>query len=295
MFDGELGRLDYNISDRHKFFYNFRHNYRVEDRGNWFRSGGIPDALGNLLNRINWGSMVDDVYTISPTLVVNTRLNWTRFTEGTDHPSLGYDFTKLGFPGVLGASSQRLVLPAISFTNFQQTGVDGGDRTPYDIFQLFATATKVHGSHTLKFGTDVREQRESSASYGNSSGLIVLPRTIRADRWTTRPARLWDRIWLPSCSATRPAEASQSTPCAPTRRNTYAIFLQDDFRPRSNLTFNLGLRFEGDRERPNGSIVPSTVSIPGPRYPSRRGAGCLCQESGRRRTAARANSRSWAG
>jgi hypothetical protein len=26
----------------------------------------------------------------------------------------------------------------------------------------------------------------------------------------------------------------------------YAVFLQDDFRPRTNLTFNLGLRFEGD-------------------------------------------------
>src|ERR1051326_171281 len=80
VFDGELGRLDYNISDRHKFFYNFRHNYRVEDRSNWFRSAGIPTALGNLLNRINWGSMLDDVYTISPTFVVNTRLNWTGFT-----------------------------------------------------------------------------------------------------------------------------------------------------------------------------------------------------------------------
>src|SRR5262249_15062851 len=59
VFDGELGRLDYNISDRHKFFYNFRHNYRVEDRGNAYHN----IATGNLLNRINWGSMLDDVYT----------------------------------------------------------------------------------------------------------------------------------------------------------------------------------------------------------------------------------------
>ena len=99
VFDGELGRFDYNISDRHKLFYNFRHNYRVEDRNNLYHN----IATGNLLNRINWGTMVDDVYTFSPTTVLNTRLNWTRFTEANDKPSAGYDFTKLGFP----ATSRR--------------------------------------------------------------------------------------------------------------------------------------------------------------------------------------------
>ena len=70
VFDGEFGRLDYNISDRHKFFYSFRHNYRVEDRNNHYHN----IATGNLLNRINWGSTVDDVYTFSP-------------TDGVEHPA----------------------------------------------------------------------------------------------------------------------------------------------------------------------------------------------------------------
>ena len=109
VFDGELGRLDYNISDRHKFFYSFRHNYRVEDRNNHYHN----IATGNLLNRINWGSTFDDVFTISPTMVSNIRLNWTRFTEANDKPSAGFDFTKLGFPGYTAAASQRLVMPIV--------------------------------------------------------------------------------------------------------------------------------------------------------------------------------------
>jgi len=60
VFDGEIGRLDYNISDRHKLFYNYRHNYRVEDRNNLYHNL----ATGNFLNRINNGTMVDDVYTL---------------------------------------------------------------------------------------------------------------------------------------------------------------------------------------------------------------------------------------
>ena len=166
VFDGELGRLDYNISDRHKFFYSFRHNYRVEDRNNHYHN----IATGNLLNRINTGSTFDDVYTFGPTTVMNIRLNWTRFTEANDKPSAGYDFTKLGFPAYLAAASQRLVMPSINLTNYSSWGDNAGDRTPFDSFQIFGSLTKIKGKHTLKFGADVREARESSASYGNSSG-----------------------------------------------------------------------------------------------------------------------------
>src|SRR5262249_31192383 len=64
-YNSELGRLDSNLSDNHKFFWNFRHNDRIENRGNRFRN----IATGNFLGRINWGTMLDDVYTISPTTV----------------------------------------------------------------------------------------------------------------------------------------------------------------------------------------------------------------------------------
>ncbi len=253
VFDGELGRLDYNISDVHKFFYSFRHNYRVENRSNLYRN----IATGNYLNRINWGSTFDDVYTLSPTAVLNVRGNWTRFNEANDKPSLGFDLTKAGFPAYMAASSQRAVLPTIDLNQFTDFGTDAGDRTPYDTFQLFGTLTKIKGNHTLKFGTDLREARESSASYGNSSGSF----TFRED-YTRGPL---DN----STAAPLGQDLAAFVLGYPTGGNFqinafrtqqakyYAFFAQDDFRPRSNLTFNLGLRFEGDRgttERFNRSV-----------------------------------------
>src|SRR6185369_2876085 len=169
VFDGELGRIDYNISDRHKFFYSFRHNYRVEDRNNHYHN----IATGNLLNRINWGSTLDDVYTLSPTTVMNIRANWTRFTEANDRPSAGFNITSLGFPSYIAAASQRSVLPIVDLNQFSDWGDNAGDRTPFDIFQIFGSLTKITGKHSLKFGADVREARESSASYGNSGGQYV--------------------------------------------------------------------------------------------------------------------------
>jgi hypothetical protein len=253
VFDGELGRLDYNVSDRHKFFYSFRHNYRVEDRNNHYHN----IATGNLLNRINWGNTFDDVFTISPTLVSNFRLNWTRFTEANDKPSAGFDITKVGFPSYIAANSQRAVMPLIDLDQYSDWGDNGGDRTPFDSFQIFGTLTKVRGNHTLKFGGDIREYRESSASYGNSSGAYTFREDYTRgplDNSTSSPIGQD----LASFLLGYPTGGSFDINTFRTNQaKYYAVFLQDDFRPRSNLTFNLGLRLEGDlgtTERFNRSV-----------------------------------------
>ena len=247
VFDGELGRLDYNISDRHKFFYSFRHNYRVEDRNNHYHN----IATGNLLNRINWGSTFDDVYTLSPTAVMNIRANWTRFNEANDKPSAGFDFTKLGFPSYLAAASQRLVMPAVvistnNVNTFSGWGDNGGDRTPFDTFQIFGSLTKIHGNHSLKVGADVREARESSASYGNSSGTYTFSTDYTKgplDNATSAPLGqdLADLILGYPTGGNFQVQSFRTN-----QAKYYALFMQDDFRPRPNLTINLGLRFEGD-------------------------------------------------
>ncbi|MGH9675132.1 MAG: carboxypeptidase regulatory-like domain-containing protein, partial [Bryobacteraceae bacterium] len=177
-YDSEIGRLDFNLSEKHKFFYNFRHNYRLENRGNRFFNIGT----GNFLKRVNWGTMFDDVYTFNPTTLLNTRLNWTRFTEGSTRPSNGFDMTSLGFPQSLAAASTRAVLPRVEPGAINALGDSGGDDTPFDIFQIFATLTKIRGKHSLKFGADLRLQRESSNGFGNSSGLYQF-----GTNWTRGP------------------------------------------------------------------------------------------------------------
>ncbi len=264
VFDGYLGRLDYNISDRHKLFYNFRHNYRVEDRGNAYHN----IATGNLLNRINWGTMVDDVYTFSPTVVLNTRLNWTRFTEANDKPSAGYDFTKAGFPAYLAAASQRLVMPVVDLNHFTDFGTNGGDRTPYDIFQIFTSLTKIQGQHSLKTGFDIREARESSSSYGNSSGSYTFREDYTRGPLDNSPTAPLGQD-LAAYMMGYPTGGSFQINSFRTQQAKYwAVFLQDDYRPKSNLTINMGLRYEGDlgtTERFNRTVAgfdpTATLSI----------------------------------
>ncbi len=105
-FYNTIGRLDVNLSDRHKFFFGARNNLRVGSGGNGFGKSVYDNpTAGNYLQRLNWGLTFDDVYTISPTFLVNTRLNWTRFVEPQTNFSLGYDSTSLGLPAYLASNA----------------------------------------------------------------------------------------------------------------------------------------------------------------------------------------------
>lgn len=252
-YNSELSRFDFNLSDRHKFFWSFRHNERLENRGNRFKN----IATGNLLSRINWGTTFDDVYSVSPTMVINTRLNWTRFVEGSTKPSAGFDYTQLGFPRYLSAASARFVLPNINLSPFTSIGDNAGDRTPFDIFQIFASVTKIHGSHALKFGADIREYRESSASFGSASGSYQFRSDLVRGPLDNSPSAPLGQD-LASFMLGYPTGGGFDVNTFRTNQaKYYAVFLQDDFRMRSNLTVNLGIRFEHDfptSERFNRSV-----------------------------------------
>ncbi|MBI3697818.1 MAG: TonB-dependent receptor [Acidobacteria bacterium] len=262
-FNNELGRLDFNLSDRHKFFFNFRHNERLENRSNRF----FNIATGNNLKRVNWGSMLDDVYTFTPTTVLNTRLNWTRFTEGNVRNSNGFDFTTLGFPSYIRAASARGVVPRVNLGRFTAVGDSAGDDTPFDIFQLFSTVTKVAGKHSLKQGADVRLYRESSASFGNSAGSYDF-----STNWTRGPLDNSTAAPLGQDLASfllgLPTGGSFDVNASRTNQaGYYSLFVQDDFRARPDLTLNLGLRYErdlGTAERYNRSVNGFDFNAPNP-------------------------------
>lgn len=262
-FNGELGRLDYNISDKHKVFWDLRHNDRTEYRLNRFNN--ISNGRG--LGRVNLGMTLDDVYTFNPSTFMNLRLNWSRFKESTISNGTGYDATKLGFPSSIAASSPRLQLPAVAFSSLMSGFVTDTDGiTPFDSFQVFGDVVKSIGHHSLKIGADLRELRESNVGYGFSQGLYV---------FTT----LWTQNTLTSASAPMgqdfagfmlgmPVAGVYDLNAFRTNQAKYmALFLQDDWRVKSNLTVNIGIRFEHEfptTERFNRSINGFNANVASP-------------------------------
>jgi hypothetical protein len=267
-FYNTIGRLDVNLSEKHKFFFGARNNLRVGSGGNGFGKSVFDNpTAGDYLQRLNWGLTFDDVYTISPTFLMNSRLNWTRFVEPLTNFSLGYDSTSLGLPSYLSANAPRKILPRISFSTFTALGDTGGTDRPLDIYQIFESFTKIQGQHSLKFGVDLRQYRESQLNAGYSNGTFVF-----GNNWTNGPL---DN----SPSAPIGQDLAAFLLGMPTsgqydlnafrqnKNNYYSAFLQDDWRVSSNLTLNVGLRLEGETpttERYNRTITGFDNAVSSP-------------------------------
>jgi len=256
-FSSYLGRMDVNLSTNHKLFVSARFNDRVALRGNRL---GYPHEHFTSVNgtgRTNWGATVDDVLTLSPTMVWNTRANWTRFEEPRPNMSRGFDVTSLGLPSYLGTNSTNPVLPRFVLDRFTSPGDTGGVELPFDQYQLFSTVTKIVSKHTVKAGFDGRWLRESGIDYGNSAGVFNF-----STNWTRGPldnaAASPIGQDLAALLLGLPTGGSYDVNGARTNQASYfAVFAQDDWRVRPDLTINLGLRYERDLptvERFNRSV-----------------------------------------
>jgi hypothetical protein len=247
-YDNELGRIDVNLSDKSKLSYDFRHSYRIQDKNHYFSN----PAFGDYLSRANWGTSVDEVYTLSPSTILDVRANWTRFHEANASPADGVSATSLGFPAYLQNSSQFAGMPYLQFAGgcganaagFQCIGMTGDNSTPYDVFQVFGSLVKIRGNHSFKTGLDIRDYRESTFAHGYSDGSFTFN-----SNWVNGPLNNASSppfggdmaaflLGLPSSGSFDNNTHSTAT------SNYYSVFIQDDWRARTDLTVNLGLRWE---------------------------------------------------
>ena len=254
-YSNELGRLDWNMSQRSRLAFNVRHNDHFQTKNNYF--GNNSNSIASNLTRRNWGATVDEVYTLNNSTVFNVRANYTLMREAHPSISAGFDPTSLGFPSYLARSSEYLELPNISLgsscgndttqaASFDCLGQTGADLLPSQSYQLFGDVTKEWRTHVFKFGVDARQYKLDAQTYGASTGSFTF-----GTGWTNGPNSSSPAANFGQDFAAFLLGLPTSGNFDLNTRGTYTsyyygFFLQDDWRIKRNLTLNLGIRFDED-------------------------------------------------
>jgi Carboxypeptidase regulatory-like domain/TonB dependent receptor-like, beta-barrel len=198
-------RIDYDITDKDRLFGRYNINDSLTQQTIGLNQGQVsPQALRTQLGKI------DETHTFSPTLLNQFSVAINRFYSDTNSntptPLVGFSgfFTDLGsLPGP---------------NTFNQV-------TPFTVFEVFDSVTKIVGKHTLKFGTQIRANRlnewlrpQQTYSFGSISDLE-----------NDNPFVL-QKIGFPGFVGIR--------------NSSWDFYGQDDWRVTRRLTLNLGLRYD---------------------------------------------------
>ena len=236
-----VGRTDANIGSRNKLFFNLHESSYTNATADIFQNL----ATGQYSGMDIWGGVLDDVHMISPTLVLDTRLGFTRSVASSFIKSAGFDPTQLGFPGYMASYSLRMAMPRISFSDAGYAGLSTspGSVTPFSSYQWFTSVTKILNRHSIKAGFDFRRYDANSLSPGYSAGTFTF-----GDNWVTAGTGAANQPFggsMASFLLGLPTAGQFDVNTAFAYRSfLFGYFLQDDWRVKPNLTINLGVRFE---------------------------------------------------
>ena len=202
----------------------------------WFYDKGpqtAPDPLGDVLNELLVFRQMfglEETHIFNSEFVNNARVGFVRSVGLNNVPVRGINplatNTSLGaFPG---GYSPILVIPGLTQ---MAGGLNSISHTThfYNSFQFYDDAFLTRGAHSVKLGFSWERIQYNEGNLGRPNGQFSFPS-------------------LAGFLMDQPSFAQLSDPTLSqvigNRQTLFGVYLQDDWRLRSNLTLNLGIRYE---------------------------------------------------
>ena len=187
------------------------------------RSRPMADILSR---RLNWETAVLYNHVLSSTMINEARFNITRwgFDEITSNPDVNFGIPRIEVEG--------LPFDRIRFGANRSEGTPGVFSETQ--FHFRDTLSKVVGNHALKFGAEISREINDNSLIGGGRPLYSF-------------VRLWNLANDTPIFEAINADPTTGAPAGGTRKyssGNYGFFVQDDWKFRPNVSFNLGLRYE---------------------------------------------------
>ena len=262
-------RVDFELSQKHRFFARGSWNEYKEDRQDWtYESARTLMSAG--LNRINSNGTIDWVYTPAPSTVLDTTFSVNNFYQTTMIMlPLTFKPTDVGLPAYLDAKAGDLtILPQMIYAGYPTLSELAPDFKNIRMITLKSEVTHIRGNHTLRAGIDVRQHVHTGQPRINSSGSFSFSNmyTRKEDDGNT-PAGDLGHSWAAFMMGIPTAMSVDTADTWAQINPYYGWFAQDTWRVTRKLTVTLGQRLEvelGPTERYNRIIgwFDPTVKLP---------------------------------
>jgi hypothetical protein len=235
-------RSDFNLSSRQQLYGHWVQSRRLQPAKNTY----FAPVSGTSLTYLNKGAALGYTFTINPQTVLEAHLTWTRFvnqnvvtSQGTLNP------TSIGMPSYLvdglGANAQSF--PRIDITGETSLNSDNGVLSHDDVTLGSVQVSRLWGKHFVRMGYEYRMYNtnagittQGNGRYQNSGAYATSTSATSAQSIGFGLAQFL--YGLPNSSAVTINSDLAS------RSNYMAEWVHDDWKPFTNLTVNLGLRFE---------------------------------------------------
>ncbi len=243
------GKLDHIFNSAHRLaFFTMVNLYsRESGSGNvaWDPRPGSATSLWNKLTLTGTVVRLTEDWVITPHVVNHFGIGYNRLLNYGLSLSANQDWpSKIGLTGVANTT-----FPSIGFTG---TATQGGSMTSFGSTGAGGTTqgstivvndtTWVRGSHTFKFGFEVRKLYYNSRPVGNTSGTFTFGPNQTADPNNLNTTGFSFASFL--LGAVYSANANIS-PTSPGFRTWYpSFYFGDDWKVTPRLTVNLGVRWE---------------------------------------------------
>lgn len=272
-------RLDHTLNEKHRLSGRVGFLDRLQNPDLPFPglNSYIPTTANLNLNTIDRGrpmASIDDTMVLTPTLVGSVRFSYVSYTSASTQGGYSLNPKDLQIPSIIASNQAVMGYPTF---NLGENLVSLGSSQSYsreEVFSLISTFTKLHGSHSTKFGLDERLNRVNNSSPGGNAfgSFTISPKFTQSDPFTNSTANTSGTAmatFLLGLSDTGNFGANTATSI----KDTYTgLFVQDDWKITPRLTLNIGVRYELEtpfHERYNRQSLlfdptaPLPVSVPG--------------------------------
>jgi hypothetical protein len=243
-YDTYSTRVDHNFSNRHRLMGRFSWDKWFEGCCDTFGNG----TGGNRQLRSSYVVALDDIYTFSPTLILDLKLGGTYQPYDNGPNAVGWDYGALGFsPKMQSLVTQSSALfPIVSFGDvFDNIGGSAGYYNYNTNATISGTLSWQKGKHNLRFGGEYRDWRQNylSADLVNAPAINFGNNYTNGPYQNSNPSPVGQGFAAFLLGVPTTADMAVNSPFS-AHYKWGALFLHDDWKVTPKLTLNMGLRWE---------------------------------------------------